>query len=334
MASNLLVLGATGYIGTNVCMALKAAGIAHSAYSSKDRDLLSLSPPPHPWLNQYDTVINCVGCSDEDRAETDLSYRDRLWKLNGLMPGRLRAVFSGYLIHISSPFAFFPHGSQYSRAKWVADTELSMMPGCTLRVYPGWVYGGEKDKGILAALKALRGRPATIENKRLSSATSMTAFCAGLICLMNNRIEGRWGVYDPWRATPEDVAREMELWDPQWTPGKYHDVAERPSDACLQNLPVNHFCCRTRAQCLNPCFDQNRSNVCPRRSSTQEVTENPTTILPCPFCGSRGVEQIVSETDGTCVIHCEKCNATGPCPPAAAACCTEEAIADWNERHG
>jgi dTDP-4-dehydrorhamnose reductase len=103
-----LVLGATGMLGRDLCEVLTASNHAVTAYGSKDLDLtseraildcLALSKKQHDW------VINCAAYTAVDQAESE---PEKAWDLNeeAVLNLAMKLENGPRLLHISTDFVF------------------------------------------------------------------------------------------------------------------------------------------------------------------------------------------------------------------------------------
>lgn len=104
----ILVLGATGMLGTDVVQVFRDAGHDVTAFSSKDldivdhkavRDCAALSKKRHDW------VINCAAYTAVDQAESEPEHA---WDINeeGVLNLTEKLMSGPRLIHISTDFVF------------------------------------------------------------------------------------------------------------------------------------------------------------------------------------------------------------------------------------
>ncbi len=227
------LLGSTGYVGRNMANALRKAGVEFVPildYRMPDR-----------WFPEFDeftldTVINCAGLADMDRAQWHEEYHDAMMQANAVGPIALRNDFRGYLVHISSPFAIGSIRSRYGVCKRIADMYLDMFPNNTLTVFPNRLYGGEGSRQLDALLQDHADKPFKVDNWHEFNPTPVEAFCDAVVSLIAERATGRVLVYGNMRATAVSFARNvLGLWCDQWQYTLYVDDAPRPMDICYQD---------------------------------------------------------------------------------------------------
>ena len=156
---NLLVLGA-GYVGSE---------FRRCGYEVWDRSRFAVAPSSRlefdQSINQYDTIVNCIGKSDTRWCERPENWRETL-SVNGRLPGLLRDLCNRHgirLVHISTG-CLYDHNdvpqsetnpiashSRYTLSKWVGENELDVSADLIIR--PGRIFNGhDHPKNLLVKL--------------------------------------------------------------------------------------------------------------------------------------------------------------------------------------
>jgi dTDP-4-dehydrorhamnose reductase len=234
-----LVLGASGYVGRNMVRALEHDGVDVQGWSTADADLSKEIPFE---IGEFETVINCAGLADMDRAEDDPEYRARMFRVNAVLPWEVRLAFNGYLVHVSSPFALFqPEFSSYGDSKRLADEGLRGVPN-TLKVYPGWLHGGVGSKQLDAVARQNLHEHLIMDNVKRADPTHVDYFCACVSWLIRRRVTGDVLVYQYSSLTAEQFVKHiLRIWGDGWEVGTYEDRAARPSDWSYSNKHLPQF---------------------------------------------------------------------------------------------
>ncbi len=229
-----LLLGATGYVGSNMMLAFDRKEIDVTGWSSKDCDLCYGTIPD---LSQFDFVVNCAGLADMNRAVDDLVYLEKMWAINVTAPARVLSNYWGRFVHISSPFAGWPSLCSYNESKWIADNFVAEYKDNTTIVFPGWLYGGVNSRQIDFILNSNIDKHLIIDNVRLSNPTHIDWFCDAVVWLtLNNSSMYHIIVAEKPAMTAECFAKSiLGIWGSQWIAGVYYEAAKRPPDSSYEN---------------------------------------------------------------------------------------------------
>jgi dTDP-4-dehydrorhamnose reductase len=105
---NILVLGASGMLGSAVRQALGPCAGTQSEDPHADGYLNVLDMPRERWLSRrYDYIINCIGILKPAVKERDAASLDRAIRVNALFPHELAsAAPDARIIHISTDGVF------------------------------------------------------------------------------------------------------------------------------------------------------------------------------------------------------------------------------------
>lgn len=178
-----LLLGANGYLGSNIYEYCKKLDIVHDsftniAYLNEITNAIKKSKP--------DILINCAAQTDEDRAETDIVYWERMIHTNILGAiNCLKACKDNNVLycHIKTPFEVAPV-DDYSLSKIAASefVDAKKYEGITYRILPGWFYGGVQSKQFDQLLvRSIKDKfPLGITNNSYCVPVYMSDFCERL----------------------------------------------------------------------------------------------------------------------------------------------------------
>lgn len=169
---NVLVLGASGMLGSDLCAELRSRGHVVASPTSEEFDLTSPEAVAYLAITRgaYDWCVNCAAYTAVDKAESEVRAAT---ELNSMGPGYLAGACSLgaiKLLHISTDFVFDgeatePYGEGaaphplcvYGQTK--LDGELAVLTGNSnaLIVRTSWLYGGNGrcfPKTIISAWEA------------------------------------------------------------------------------------------------------------------------------------------------------------------------------------
>jgi dTDP-4-dehydrorhamnose reductase len=151
----LLITGASGMLGVDVCRAGEDAGHEVIALSRADLDIRDAASVSEAMVGHSpQVVVNCAAYTDVDRAETD----DTAYQVNAQAPAVLAsaaAEHQAWILHVSSDYVFAgdkdvpyvesdPTGplSRYGASKREGEREVARAaPGEHTVVRSSWLFG-------------------------------------------------------------------------------------------------------------------------------------------------------------------------------------------------
>lgn len=181
-----IVLGASGMLGSAIVNALQRGGLRHTAFTRKEVDLARFDP--EPVGEGTGTVINCAAWTNVDAAE---AHEAEATHVNGHAVGELAArckQIGALLVHYSTDYVFSgrattPYGVEqprapinaYGRSKALGEELLERHGGEYLLIRTSWVYapwgknfvrtivGLARQRPTLRVVNDQRGRPSSAE---------------------------------------------------------------------------------------------------------------------------------------------------------------------------
>ena len=143
----ILVSGATGQLGYEVCRELTERGIKTMGFGSKDCDICSREAVEQLFEREKpDVLIHCAAYTGVDKAEEDA---ERCWRVNAEGTGNLALACRKQgvkMLYVSTDYVFPGRGEDYyepeitgdrsaqaslrSRCFW-KNISLSARPGCS-----------------------------------------------------------------------------------------------------------------------------------------------------------------------------------------------------------
>lgn len=150
---NVLVLGATGLIGSHAVQALRFTGCVVTGWSHREADFGSLTSEQDwlPLLKGYDAVVNCVGIIRETR---DGDF-DRLHRAAPVaLFAACESVGLRRVVQVSALGSHPDASTGYWRSKGAADADLMGRSLQSTVVRPSLVYGEEGASSIMFRMLA------------------------------------------------------------------------------------------------------------------------------------------------------------------------------------
>lgn len=197
-----LLLGATGFIGSAVLRRLLAAGHAVTApgrgteaarrrwpevrWVQADIAALTGAAAWAPFLEGVDAVVNCAGVLQD-------GARDDVAAVQSAAPRALFAACAargiGRIVQVSAAGASPGAPTRFMRTKGEADAGLAALPGDWVILRPGLVLGPQAYGGS-ALLRALAGMPFVLPVLR-GTAPMQTVFVEDVAQAVLDSVEGR-----------------------------------------------------------------------------------------------------------------------------------------------
>lgn len=235
-----IVTGATGQLGYDVCRELDRRGIEHIGLGSRDCDItsreavLTLLERERP-----DAVIHCAAYTKVDQAEDDTA---RCWAVNAVGTYNLAeacAAVDAKMLYISTDYVFPGDGEgfyhpqdavgpigNYGRTKLAGELAVRVMLKRFFIVRTSWVFGVNGANFIKTMLRLAENHDVLrVVDDQIGSPT-YTADLAPLLCDMI-RTE-RYGFY---HATNEGVCSWAELAEAVFAAAGKHVRVEHVSTA-------------------------------------------------------------------------------------------------------
>jgi dTDP-4-dehydrorhamnose reductase len=259
----LLVLGAGGQVGRELCRRQWPAGYRLAAFDRGDVDIIreeSIATAMH--RERPDIVVNAAAYTAVDRAESE---PDAAWAVNCSGPALLAAACRGAaipLIHISTDYVF--DGSKpgpyreddpvnplgvYGRSKEAGDRALRGALAERVILRTAWVYSAHGHNFVKTMLRLAGERPVLrVVADQIGSPTS-AADIAAAIATVVQRIaagQGQWGTFNftgagavTWHGFAETIFDLAEPWRgpaprvEAITTTDYPTPARRPANSVL-----------------------------------------------------------------------------------------------------
>jgi dTDP-4-dehydrorhamnose reductase len=255
---NILVTGAKGMLGSDLCIELIAAG--HNVIQSDifpDTTVLDITSPQSIKEvlenNKPGWVINCAAYTKVDACETD---EDAATLLNGTAPGYLAAEcirLGTKLMHISSDYVFDgtkegPYSEDdpvnpinaYGRGKLMGEQAIirSMKDFCILRTQ--WLFGANGPNFIDTILKLAKERGSIdVVNDQFGSPTYSKDLSKAIRLLIEHEASGIFHICNRGKASWFELAQkaiELSLLSATVNPVRTDNFprpARRPANSIL-----------------------------------------------------------------------------------------------------
>ncbi len=207
--NQILLLGGSGILGSEVLRFLNAKGYEYVAPTSTDLDirdneqlLMFISEIKPSW------VINCAAWTNVDGAES--SFREAR-KLNSTAVenlGTAASLFGCKVIHISTDYVFDGESSKpyeesspvkpvnkYGESKLEGENSLLLAAPDSYVIRTSWLYGTSGKNFVKTiAGKAIKNEEARVVNNQIGSPTSARDLAGAIISIVNN--EPKPGIYN------------------------------------------------------------------------------------------------------------------------------------------
>ena len=254
----ILVTGASGQLGYDVCRELSRKKMEYVGLSSKTMDITDISQIHRVFTeNKPDAVIHCAAYTNVDQAENE---PEKCWAVNAVGTQNIalacRSV-GAKLLYISTDYVFPGTGDQfyevcdgtspkniYGLSKLAGELAVKTLVENYFIVRASWAFGCNGENFVKAILrKAQTEKQIDVVNDQIGSPT-YTVDLAGLLCDMV--VTNKYGVY---HATNEGVCSwaefAMEILRQSGMDTKVHPVttADYPSKAIR---PKNSRMCKDR----------------------------------------------------------------------------------------
>jgi len=242
----ILIIGGSGYFGSNF------KSIKHDI--SRPQVRIENLCNHKKYLEQFDCIINCAAKIDQDKAKEDKTYRRYMYKVNTFNAIELGEVFDGYIVHISSPFVFYPRISKYANSKYLAHQYYTKRKN-SLVVIPAHPYGGENKNGFHAFLERNIDTELILDNRTLFNCIDVPLFCSVVFQLVEEGATGIYSIFEHSIHNKYTLAKKLFGHNPNWKEGVYFEMgAARPRDWTLHNIhtregmAINHVCLQKREE--------------------------------------------------------------------------------------
>src|SRR5437870_774142 len=265
----LLVLGAGGQVGRELCRRAWPAGDRLAAFDRGDVDITREDSIAAAMQRERpDMVINAAAYTAVDRAESE---PDAAWAANCTGPGQLAAACreaAVQLIHISTDYVF--DGSKagpyreddpvkplgvYGHSKEAGDRAVREAVAEHVILRTAWVYSAHGHNFVKTMLRVAAERPMLrVVADQIGSPTSAADIAAAIAAIVQRLAAGdrRWGTYHfagggavtwhgfaeaifelaaPWRGAPPTVEAI--------TTAEYPTPARRPANSVLDCRRIN-----------------------------------------------------------------------------------------------
>jgi len=262
MSLRILVLGATGLLGSDLVPTLKDRGIEVITPSSTEFDITDpthCGKIPAEDLGRFDWVVNCAAYTKVDLAEAE---QDAAYHLNSLGPSMLAracAMANTRLIHISTDYVFdgeskSPYSeddatnpqSVYGASKLEGEQAVIAASPIHVVFRTSWLYGSHGPSFVKTVLRLLKlGNPVRIVNDQLGCPTSTTGLGDAIARAIELEIPG--GIYHATGQTPltwfefastiKQLAGNVTELTPIATED-YPTAAKRPKNSVLSNAKL------------------------------------------------------------------------------------------------
>lgn len=202
-----VVTGATGQLGYDVCRVLTEREIEHIGLGSKDCDISSAAEVNALFTRERpDALIHCAAYTKVDNAEEDA---ERCWSVNVDGTRNLAAACRAYgvkMLYISTDYVFPGTGEQfrrtddpvspvntYGRSKLAGELAVQSLLETYFIVRISWVFGKNGNNFVKTMLRLAETRTElTVVCDQIGSPT-YTADLAPLLCDMVQT--ERYGIY-------------------------------------------------------------------------------------------------------------------------------------------
>lgn len=207
--NQILLLGGSGILGSEVLRYLNAEGYEYVAPTSTDLDirdnedlLMFISEITPLW------IINCAAWTNVDGAETSLREARELNSIAVENLGTAASLFNCKVIHISTDYVFDGESSKpydesspvkpvnkYGESKLEGENSLLLAAPDSYVIRTSWLYGTSGKNFVKTiAGKAIKNEEARVVNNQIGSPTSARDLAGAIISIVNN--EPKPGIYN------------------------------------------------------------------------------------------------------------------------------------------
>ncbi len=207
--NQILLLGGSGILGSEVLRFLNAKGYEYVAPTSTDLDirdneqlLMFISEIKPSW------VINCAAWTNVDGAESSLREARELNSIAVENLGTAASLFGCKVIHISTDYVFDGESSKpydesspvkpvnkYGESKLEGENSLLLAAPDSYVIRTSWLYGTSGKNFVKTiAGKAIKNEEARVVNNQIGSPTSARDLAGAIISIVNN--EPKPGIYN------------------------------------------------------------------------------------------------------------------------------------------
>ncbi len=207
--NQVLLLGGSGILGSEVFRYLNAEGYEYVAPTSTDLDirdnedlLMFISEIKPSW------IINCAAWTNVDGAESSLREARELNSIAVENLGTAASLFGCKVIHISTDYVFDGESSKpydesspvkpvnkYGESKLEGENSLLLAAPDSYVIRTSWLYGTSGKNFVKTiAGKAIKNEEARVVNNQIGSPTSARDLAGAIISIVNN--EPKPGIYN------------------------------------------------------------------------------------------------------------------------------------------
>lgn len=232
------VIGSDGYFAKNIskCFKERWKNVEVLPYSRSFIDIRKFNDVTYLRNSLFDCLINCAGATKQDEIELYDEEYIKAIETNVFGDFFLKSTWSGYYVHLSSPFALFPELSRYCKTKYVSLMYHANQPN-SLTIIPGYPYGGIGSKQFDNLLYNNMSRKMVIDNTVLFNPINITDLSEKVCGLIMSGATGVYFICDKLVCNKYDFATAIYPENDNWTAGRYvNDLAKRPEKWDLDTL--------------------------------------------------------------------------------------------------
>lgn len=201
----ILVTGADGQLGTELCRHLEAAGHTPIAFTQKDADFTRTEQLGAAIAQQRaDWVVNCAAHTQVDKAESEPELAFAVNRDGARAVAEAVAGYGGRLLQLSTDFVFdgmqsHPYREDdmpnplgvYGQSKWEGERAVSAVLPAALIVRTAWVHGAHGHNFVKTMLRLAAERDElTVVDDQIGSPSWTGDIAAALIELLEQNAQG------------------------------------------------------------------------------------------------------------------------------------------------
>lgn len=226
----ILVTGATGQLGYDVCRQLTALGIEHKGLGSKDCDLTDPGQV-RVVFNTYapDAVIHCAAYTQVDKAETEVALCRKINVDGTRSVAKVCRELDAKLIYISTDYVFDGKGDEpfetnaaiapqnvYGQSKADGETAVCQEVAKYFIVRISWVFGENGNNFVKTMLRLGKDKDSlNVVNDQIGSPTYTPDLAKLLVAMIRTEQYGIYHAtnegYCSWADFAETIMQQANL---------------------------------------------------------------------------------------------------------------------------
>lgn len=257
---SVLVTGANGQLGQDLCQCLEAAGWSYSSYTSKELDITNQKQVREIIARDHpDVIYHCAAYTNVEGAEVEGYQRNIDVNVEGtLYVAQIAREISAILVYISTDYVFDGTKkedyvetdepkpiNQYGRAKRLGEQiALAIVEKCYV-VRTSWLFGANGNNFVTSMLKlSQKHKTLKVIDDQIGKPTWTRDLAAFLLYLIEK--ETLPGIYQfanegkavSWYEFASEILKDKEVSVIPIQTSSYPQVAKRPPRSCFSLFRV------------------------------------------------------------------------------------------------